>query len=150
MPLSVEQLRHSRGTGRRSRRPLLGSVATALVLSVSACVPLNPSATALAGRWTVEWTCGLETLDLSADGTYTYKVTYEAGGQMTDAGRWKLIAKTGRLDGAHVVLQNALETCTWSGDRALSHVRDDRQLEAMWEWGRPTLLFDPDTQGFTR
>src|SRR5207237_283696 len=73
-----------------------------------ACAPVNPSATAVTGKWKVEWTCGLETLQLKPEGTYTYTVDFAAGGRATDVGQWRIIPKAELLDGDRVVLANVL------------------------------------------
>lgn len=114
------------------------------------CAPVNPSVNAVAGRWTVDWTCGVETLDLNANGTYGHTIEFAAGGRATDSGTWRLVPKSERLEGAHVILQNAPETCSTFGERISKPQRIDRQLEAIWEWGRMILSFNPDIQGFTR
>jgi hypothetical protein len=115
-----------------------------------ACAPVNPSQTAVVGRWRVDWTCGLEALELRPDGTYAYTIDFAGGGRATDSGEWRIVAKTERLVGAHVILQNALETCSVFGEKALQPERRDRELETIWEWGRMILSFNPDIQGFTR
>src|SRR4029453_2550416 len=114
-----------------------------------ACAPANPSQGGVVGKWKVEWACGLETLDLKPDGTYVYTIDFAAGGRGTDAGRWKIAAKTEHLVGAHVILQNALEACSVFGEKAVEPARRDRELETIWEWGRMILSFNPDIQGFT-
>ena len=115
-----------------------------------ACAPVNPSQSAVVGRWKVAWACGAEALDLKANGTYSYTIAFTAGGQAADSGQWRLVAKAQRFEGAHVILQNALDTCSVFGDKTIQPGRRDRQLETIWEWGRMILSFNPDTQGFTR
>ena len=115
-----------------------------------ACAPANPSVTSLTGRWKGDWQCGVETLDLRADGTYVAAIDFAGGGRVTDAGSWKLAPKKNRLRGAEVVLQNALETCSVFGEKIEKPSRGDRALEAMHEYGRTVLLFNPDIEGFTR
>jgi hypothetical protein len=121
-----------------------------VVVAMSACAPVNPSQRAIAGQWKVKWSCGSEVLDLKPDGTYTYAIDFSTDGRATDSGRWKVVPKTSRLTGAHVVLQNALTTCSVSGEKTLTAERGDRELETIWEWGRMILSFDPDGEGFTR
>ncbi|SRR6266545_4274596 len=123
---------------------------SAALASCFACAPANPSQGAVVGKWKVEWTCGLEALDLKPDGTYVYAIDFAASGRATDSGRWRISAKTERLVGAHVILQNALETCSVFGEKAVQPARRDRELETIWEWGRMILSFNPDIQGFTR
>jgi|SRR5581483_11132671 len=115
-----------------------------------ACAPMNPSHDALVGRWAVDWKCGREGLELKRDGTYVYTIDFDRGGRAADAGRWKLVAKTERLVGAHVILLNAIEACSDFGEKLEKPERRDRQLETIWEWGRMILSFNPDVQGFTR
>jgi hypothetical protein len=115
-----------------------------------ACAPVNPSHSAVVGRWKAEWRCGSETLELNAGGTYSYTIDFAAGGRATDSGQWRIVPKTERLVGAHVVLQNALDTCMGFGEMAVDPKRRDRELETIWEWGRMILSFNPDVQGFTR
>jgi hypothetical protein len=122
----------------------------AALASCLGCAPVNPSQSAVVGKWKVEWTCGVEALELKPDGTYVYTVDFAAGGRATDAGRWRISAKTERLVGAHVILQNVLETCSVFGEKAVQQTRRDRELETIWEWGRMVLSFNPDIQGFTR
>lgn len=50
----------------------------------TSCAPANPSAASLTGRWKVDWKCGVETLDLRADGTYVSAIEFTAGGRATD------------------------------------------------------------------
>jgi len=121
-----------------------------VLLNSSACVPMNPSQPSLVGSWKADWTCGVETLDLKPDGTYSYAVDFIGGGRLTDAGAWRIIPQYERLSGAHVILGNALEGCSVFGNRLQSPQRGDRTLETVWEWGRMMLTFNPDIQGFTR
>jgi len=111
------------------------------------CSPVNPSAGTLAGRWKVDWDCGVEELELKANGTYSHSINFAAGGHVADSGTWKLVPKTEHLSGAHVVLQDTIDVCpAFAGQPG----RTDRELETVWEWGRTVLLFNPDIQGFTR
>lgn len=114
------------------------------------CAPANPSAASLTGRWKVDWKCGVETLNLRADGTYVYDIEFAAGGRATDSGSWRLVARKSRLRGAEVVLLNALETCSVFGEKIEKVSRGDRSLEAMYEYGRTLLLSNPDIEGFAR
>ena len=120
-------------------------------MDVLRCVcTVNPSRNDVLGRWKVDWTCGVEALELNANGTYSYTVDFAAGGRAGDSGQWRLLGKTERLEGAHVILENALQACSVFGDKAVEPVRRDRELETIWEWGRMILSFNPDIQGFTR
>ena len=102
------------------------------------------------GQWQVKWSCGSEVLELKSDGTYVYAIDFSTSGRATDSGRWKIAPRTNRLNGARVLLQNALTTFTISGEKAHLSERNDRELETVWEWGRMILSFDPDGEGFTR
>jgi hypothetical protein len=138
-----------------NRRVRAGPVSRRLIVfaalaSILACAPASPSQDAVVGKWKVEWTCGLEALDLRPDGTYVYTMDFAAGGRATDSGRWRISAKTERLVGAHVILLNALDPCSAFGEKAVQPARRDRELETIWEWGRMILSFNPDIQGFTR
>ena len=121
-----------------------------VAVHVSACVPLNASQASLVGLWKVDWTCGVETLDLKPDGTYSHAIDFKGGGRLSDSGTWRIAASSERLSGAHVILGNALQSCSTLGDKLDSRQRADRRLETVWEWGRTVLLFNPDIQGFTR
>jgi hypothetical protein len=135
----------------RTQVVLIRGLTTLVVLANSfACAPMNPSQASLVGSWKVEWTCGVETLELKPDGTYAYAIDFAAGGRLTDSGVWRITPKSERLSGAHVVLQNALEACAVFGDKLELPNREDRALETVWEWGRMVLIFNPDIQGFTR
>jgi hypothetical protein len=125
-------------------------VALGMLTSCFACAPANPSQDAVTGKWEVDWTCGVETLDLKPDGTFVYAINFAAGGRATDSGRWWIAPKTESLVGAHIVVQNALETCSVFGEKLAQPERRDRELETIWEWGRMILSFNPDIQGFTR
>jgi hypothetical protein len=114
------------------------------------CAPLNPSTDTVVGQWRVDWTCGVETLNLAANGTYSYTIDFAAGGRETDSGEWTIIPKTERLSAARVRLQNAVQACSYSGEKLPAPGRANRDLETIWEWGRTILSFDPDGAGFTR
>ena len=84
------------------------------------------------------------------DGSYAYAIELKAGGRMADAGRWRIAPAKERLSGARIVLENALNPCPGFAG-TLDHVdRADRELAPVWEWGRTTLSFDPDLEGFLR
>jgi DUF971 family protein len=104
----------------------------------------------LAGEWQVDGECGAEILELKADGNYTYTIAFSDGERVTDTGRWTVTPKRELLEGAHIQLQNALEPWPPSGENSGRSHRVDRQLETVWEWGRPMLSFNPDLEGFTR
>jgi hypothetical protein len=127
---------------------LAGSVA-AFFLSCG-CVPVHPTATQLVGSWRVVWDCGTESLELKSDATYRQGMDYAGGGHATHSGTWRITPKQSVLEGAQVVLTDASEFCSAFGEKLKPPVGGDRQLEAVWEWGRVTLNFNPDIQGFER
>jgi hypothetical protein len=125
--------------------------ATLLMLAAAVgCAPVNVSDHEVVGAWREEWECGVETLVFESDGTYTYTVEFAVGGRATDSGQWKIIPKTDFLEGAHVVLKNALDLCSPFGEKVTEPQREDLPLVASWEYGRLTLSYDPDSAGFTR
>jgi hypothetical protein len=118
-----------------------------------ACVPVNPSARDLVGRWKVTGGCGydvlIEELNLKDDGTYVHSIQFHWGGRADGSGVWRVIPKTERFVGAKVVLENALVGCG-SNYRIWPPLRFRRELEAEWEWGRLVLHLNPDTNPFMR
>jgi len=130
----------------RSRHTAL----TVIAMALSGCVPVQPSTEQLVGKWRVVWQCGTEDLELKPDASYVQTVEYAKGGHATHSGTWKLTPKESRLEGAHVVLQDAVTFCSVSGDKFPEPERGDRRVETIWEWGRMILSFNPDWQGFTR
>ena len=114
------------------------------------CVPISPSEQQLVGRWQVTWQCGTEGLDLRADSTYGQSIDYAVGGHATHTGKWKITPRESHLEGANVVLQDAMEFCTTFGEKLPEPERGDRRLQTVWEWGRSILEFNPDVQGFER
>ena len=123
---------------------------TVFLIGSFACAPVNPSSTTVSGTWKVEWTCGVETLQLKPEGTYSYTIDFAAGGRATDTGQWRIIPKAKFMDAARVVLENALAPCSMSGEKLAEPERRDRELVTIWEWGRMILSFHPDLEGFTR
>jgi hypothetical protein len=119
-----------------------------LSVVLASCVPVTPSDSQLRGRWRVVWECGTEAVELKTDGTYLQEIDYTAGGHDSHEGKWVTKPKESRLEGAHVVLQDALTFCTPFGEKLAQPERGDRDLEAVWEWGRLILSFNPDIQGF--
>jgi hypothetical protein len=122
----------------------------AAAVAASRCVPAAPAAERLIGRWQVEWDCGQETLDLRSDKSYTQSVEYAAGGSAMHSGAWRTTTRKSLLQGEHVVLENAIQFCDAFGRKLSAPERADRELETVWEWGRLTLVFNPDVPGYTR
>jgi hypothetical protein len=69
------------------------------------------------GSWKVTWTCGTEALQLNADGTFSHSVKPATGAQTTDSGAWSVTPRSELLQGATVVLQNALQLCSVFGEK---------------------------------
>ena len=130
--------------------PLRCLIVVAFASGVYGCVPLNPDQKSVVGMWTVESDCGVETLDLKADGTFAYEVRFPDGRRAVDAGRWRIDPPSDRLAAADLVLQNARQLCPSAGSPADPSNRYDRRLQPNWEWGRTMLIYDPDLPGFTR
>jgi hypothetical protein len=125
-------------------------VVALLSVLCASCVPVDSSVGDLVGRWRVTWTCGVEVLELRADGTYAHSVEFAAGGRAHHSGAWRLVPKREFLAGAEVVLVDALQSCSVFGERVVPPHREDRPLEAEWEWGKLVLHFNPDIQPFVR
>ena len=124
-------------------------VMAACAISVG-CVPVQPSAHDLVGSWRVVWKCGTERLEIGADATYTQRIDFAAGGTATHSGTWTVAPRQSHLSGGKLVLKDALQFCSVFGERLLKPEREERQLDAIWEWGRVILSFNPDNQGFER
>jgi hypothetical protein len=122
----------------------------ALSPSVVGCIPINPSPTSVAGDWEVSWSCGNESLTLSAAGTYTHTIKFVGGDQESDSGSWVIKPKTGKFVGATLILQNALDYCSAFGEKIDHPKRQEIPLDTVWEWGRTVLIFNPDLQGYVR
>ena len=69
---------------------------------------------------------------------------------MTDSGSWGVTPKAQRLQGAKVILREALNPCLVPSSMVHQRERQDIELEAVWEWGGIVLIFNPDEPGFTR
>lgn len=101
--------------------------------------------------WQVDWSCGIERLELKEGRSYVQSIEYRGGGHATHTGRtWKVTPKESLLDSGHLVLQDAVEFCSVFGDKLTKPENGDRQLATDWEWGRLILSFNPDWQGFER
>jgi hypothetical protein len=127
---------------------LVGSWILCMVLC--GCVPVQPSEQQLVGKWRVTWSCGTEEVELKADSSYMHEIDFAVGGHASHAGTWKVTPKESHLEGAHVVLQDAMEFCSVFGEKLPQPERGDRRLQTVWEWGRMILEFNPDWQGFER
>jgi hypothetical protein len=124
-------------------------VLAACVLTAG-CVPVRQSEYDLIGSWRVEWKCGTEKLELGENAVYTQHINYAAGGTETNSGTWTVATGKSLLSGSKLILKDAVEFCSVFGEKPPQTVRGERQLEAIWEWGRVTLSFNPDSQGFER
>jgi hypothetical protein len=97
-------------------------------MASSGCVPVQPSEQQLIGKWRVVWRCGTEDLELKADASYVQEMEYAKGGHATHVGAWRVTPKESRLEGAHVVLQDAMGFCSVFGEKLPEPERGDRRL----------------------
>ena len=126
---------------------LLHRVGAFLTLAAcSACVPLNPSAGKVTGRWQIECEGGKETLDLWPDGRYVYTIESPRRHMRVD-GPWKIEPPHGTTDSARIVLRNAPQSC--DNVDVFKGVADNT-LHPVWEWGHTELSYNPDFGGFRR
>ncbi len=114
------------------------------------CVPLQPSVKQVSGKWRLARRCGTEHLELKADGSYVQEIEYANGARATQAGSWSIEPRHSKLEGAHIILHNAIIYCSLGDDRLLNPEVADISLETDWEWGRIVLNYNPDLQGYTR
>ena len=130
-----------------------GAGLTAVVLLAAAfslgCWPAHPANEQLIGTWEVDHEFGRETLVLAGDGTYKQIFTHSDGRIVENAGRWSRGTDARlSLSGLKVILRDARVFDSPSGDREKR--KYDRELEAVTEWGRTMLVFNPDLPGFLR
>lgn len=125
-------------------------VVMVICFAISGCVPVQPSESDLVGVWGVVWECGTERLDLKSDATYIQHIDYASGGTATRGGTWRVAPGESRVEGGQIVLKDAMQFCSVLGEKLPKPEQTDRQLETIWEWGRLTLSFYPDIQGFER
>jgi hypothetical protein len=128
---------------------------TALILASLVCIgcwPAHPSSTDLVGTWKVAHRFGTEILILAADGTYKQRLEDKDRTLRANQGRWRVeVAPAGRkLAGSRLVLEDAFIFATPFGDPEPKPSRGRWELEAVHEWGRMVLSFNPDTPGFVR
>jgi hypothetical protein len=112
-----------------------------------ACWPAHPSNDRLIGTWEAVHPAGRETLVLSGDGTYTQVFTRTDGAKVENAGRWERGADSRlSLSGLTITLHDArlFDVEPETGERW------NRGLEAVTEWGRTMLVFNPDAEGFVK
>ena len=122
-----------------------------LLGAAAACgLPAHPSRQDLVGSWSVKNEFGHETLDLRADGTFSQELVDSSGHSRRNDGRWDL--RPGSRESI-LHLQSAISLLD-QADRQTTDVASlrpsDVDLHAMREWGRLTLEFDPDLEGFTK
>jgi hypothetical protein len=126
---------------------------TAVVLLAAAfslgCWPAHPANEQLIGTWEADHEFGRETLVLAGDGVYKQIFTRADGRIVENAGRWSRGTDARlSLSGLKVILRDARVFDSPSGD--LEQRKSDRELEAVTEWGRTMLVFNPDLPGFLR
>jgi len=86
---------------------------------------------------------------LAGDDTYKQIFTHSDGRIVENAGRWSRGTDARlSLSGLKVILRDARVFDSPSGDR--EQRKYDRELEAVTEWGRTMLVFNPDLPGFLR
>ena len=118
---------------------------------LAGCMPVQLSERELVGSWRAATECGIESLELKADTTYTQYIDFDGtGGSVSHNGTWAVIPRSSSLSGGKLILKDALEFCSILGKRLPRPERGERQLETVWEWGRVLLSFNPDKQGFER
>ena len=122
-----------------------------VVWLAAGCRPARLTTAELAGTWEVDHGFGREILVLLQDGTYIQKLA-ESGRTVEHRGWWRVSqpADGEVFSGSKVILQDAFTFATDFGDREPNPTRSGRQLEAVQEWGRISLIFNPDLPGFER
>ena len=130
----------------RGRAMVLG----VFVLAMLGCAPSHPTERDVVGTWSTAHNFGRETITLAADHSYSQSCTATSGSLVTNTGRWTLVtAQTAGL-GSTLELQAALVFVTAFGERAEAPTPRTVQLEALRNWGRLELSFNPDLPGFTK
>jgi hypothetical protein len=100
------------------------------------------------GSWKVDHEFGRETIEFRADGTFVQTMSDSGGSSVTNEGHWEF--RKGDVDGAVVHLESAICFADPSGHRSADRTPIKLDLLAVREWGRLTLSFNPDFEGFTR
>jgi hypothetical protein len=97
----------------------------------------------------VECEGGKETLDLGADGRYTYTIESPHRRARVE-GTWIIEPARERIAGARIVLRNSPQSCE-NADAATEVSKPaDHTLAPVWEWGHTELSYHPDLGGFRR
>ncbi|MEX1244990.1 MAG: hypothetical protein WEF99_09435 [Thermoanaerobaculia bacterium] len=136
-----------------SRKPLGGRRAEwwrlpLFVIAFSACaIPTKSSKADLVGQWRVDHAFGRELLNLKNDGSFDQTLTHKSGKSQHSSGRWDVKLD----DGQSVVhLQSAIIFGDPFGKPSNELTPGDWDLRAVTVWGKLTLEFNPDLEGFTR
>lgn len=124
------------------------TILTALL--AAACWPARPSVQEIVGVWQADHSFGSETLVLSNDGRYTQILVEPSGRKIENSGQWKVQPSRETLAGSKVILRKALVFANPFGNRDSNPQPQDWELEAVHEWGRTVLTFNPDLPGFQR
>ncbi len=118
------------------------------ILLSTGCSPARPSKTQVVGTWKAQHNFGTETLTISTDGTFTQRLVEKNGRSSQNQGHWELVPVAEKFSGSQVLLHEALVFSSPFGERELDPHRTDWKLEALYEWGRLILCFNPDLPGF--
>jgi hypothetical protein len=97
----------------------------------------------------VECEGGTETLELRADGRYTYSIESPHRHE-SEEGAWSIEPPLERLAGARIVLRNSPRICQNADASTGTSQSGDTHLAPVWEWGHTELSYDPDLGGFRR
>jgi hypothetical protein len=125
-------------------------VLSVFVMVMLGCAPSHPTERELVGTWSTAHNFGQETLTLAADHSYSQSCTATSGSLVTNTGRWTLVTAKAACSGSMLELQAALVFVTPFGERADAPTPRTVQLEALRNWGRLELSFNPDLPGFTK
>jgi hypothetical protein len=143
------RLRHIRSLCDTPQRRWRHIVAALALAGCGSCVPLDPSMHDVTGRWQVQCEGGTETLELKADGRYSY--TIESPRRRVKAeGAWTIEPARERIAGARIILRNSPPSCANANAFPELSKTGDSSLAPVWEWGHTELSFNPDIGGFRR
>jgi hypothetical protein len=130
----------------RGRAMVLG----VFVMAMLGCAPSHPTDRDLVGTWSTAHNFGRETLTLAADHSYSQCCKATSGSLVKNTGRWTLVTAQAAGRGSTLEFQAALVFVTPFGERADGPTPRTVRLEALRNWGRLELSFNPDLPGFTK
>lgn len=125
-------------------------VLSVFVMAMLGCAPSHPTDRELVGTWSTAHNFGRETLTLATDQSYSQSCTATSESLVTNTGRWTLVTAQVAGRGSTLELQAALVFVTAFGERADATIPRTVKLEALRNWGRLELSFNPDLPGFTK